>query len=1219
MRTNLRITCISVLLLLGAAFTGNGQENGQTYWNRNTQLMPMRLPLPPLGYKPEYVDLNKDGKPDAIKSITHNDVPILWLDDDGTMRKGDIEGDIANDCLLIDRDKDGFYGGQGDLIIDWVDTDGDGKADMQFVIEYPKVKTEEVWPNGHYMIMLDLDKDNVFNYINWNNFKLECWDRDGLSDFYEDYSGQSAFLKIHTSTYDIQDLRLNWENPFLFYDPDKDGKTEMAIRLVDSPAKHNPKAPSNSYVNRQLEGRIDWVSWAVDWDNDNATGNDFDFDFTICFQGKGFPYRDQSHPISNLRGMPEADQFFMDPRYRQLTELLYPDHEAAPSLIFERGDWNRINFTFDEDDDCSRWERVELYDPADPFKVGWTKGGIDNNKQSDAAGDRGEWDMDNSGNANLYISKFDGRLHLLGAEKGVWRLDQNATYYQGWDRMWFDFKDPKRFGTVLYSDKDNNGFFDHIEYDLDGDQKMETVIDFKELGIDDSCDPIDVSGYTYDDFTALGAEVADGMWSKAEQAVQVARQYGVDERWYSRWMHPGTQRERYNHGYWLQFYLYKDLENLFLRQGDAEKIRLLNKAYYSGDWSLIAKKGAEGFYFFSEKEIADIRMSAKTAWGKKIISHLDKEVAKRRKQPLEVPEIEGGHFHDYFCPVHNLQFTFRWDKPKAHYCSACGKEWTGNDRYDWSWIYQVHMLNKDYLYQCMYLYLGTGKQKYADYIRTMLLDYAGKYDGWFEHDAGRKPNQNHGGKAFAQSLDESNWATKIAMAYKAVKPILTDDEIKKIEEGYLRPAATMLLNRPAEANWQMWHNSGLAALGVALEDDSVIDAAINREKRGYHYLITRHLNSDGWINEGSPHYHYYPLEALLFTANAVKCRGINLFNEDLHDMFAEPVKGTYPDLSFPAHSDGWYGANLLAQSALYEMAGTHFNDPLLKKMLGLTYTRKKRLDPEALLSVCDIQPSEEQLQQSSYSFDESGFCLLRSGDRTVVLKFGGIGIGHGHPDKLSFTIHNGNEEIISDFGTSGYSTPDYLQWYKRTISHNTVTVDAMDQKKSSGKLLKFIPRPDGGYAEAETRTAYPGVVMNRAMDMADDRLSDVYTCSSDSEHVYEYVIIFNEKPQLEGSPKAVKLTGSDAHERIRDTYSFPVGRTFTCNTSTAAVKLDITDGELQDVVVGEASGIPANPTVKEGPSAGDVAVKPCYPLIIRLKGKNMQVRAEWEIRKKSIN
>ena len=400
----LAIACAILLYSVGVVGGALAQEVKDTYWNVHTQLLPLRLPPPPVGYKPEYLDLNHNGRPDAIKSITHNDIPILWLDDDNNLKEGDWEGDMVNDCLLIDRNKDGIYGGQGDLIIDWVDTNNDGKADMQFVIEYPKERTGEVWPNGHYMIMFDLDRDNIFNYINWNNFTLQCWERRGLSDFYEDYSGQTSFLKIHTSTYDMKDLRFNWENPFLFYDPDNDNRTEMAIRLVDSPKIHDPNSPSNSYVNRQLEGRIDWASLAVDIDNDNTTGNEFDFDFTIGFQGEGFDYTDQIHPVRNLRGMPEADCFFMDSRYRQLTELIYPDHDAAYDLIFSRGKWNRVNFVYDEDDDCSRWERVEFYDPKDPFKVGWNKGGIDNNKQSDAAGDRGEWDMDNSGNAQLYIS-----------------------------------------------------------------------------------------------------------------------------------------------------------------------------------------------------------------------------------------------------------------------------------------------------------------------------------------------------------------------------------------------------------------------------------------------------------------------------------------------------------------------------------------------------------------------------------------------------------------------------------------------------------------------------------------------------------------------------------------------------------------------------------------------------------------------------------------------
>ncbi len=1186
-----------LLLAICTGLCGTGTMNAASdYWNSNTHLMPLRLPPAPKGHKPEYLDLNKDGKVDAIKTMTHGGVPVLWLDDDGNMRPGDTEGDMINDCLLIDRNKDGLFGSHGDLIIDWVDENGDGKADMQIVIDYPDKKSET---GGHYMIIRDLDNDNIFNYINFNDFKLHCWDHVGLSDFYEDYSGHTMFMKVHAPTYALKDLRLNWENPFLFYDPDRDGLTEMAIRIMDSP---------------KPRGNADWVSIAVDLDNDNTTGNEFDFDMTIGFQGGGFDYSDQVHPVKNVQGLPESDQFFMDPRFRQLTELVYPDHEAAWNLIFNRGKWKRVNFVYDEDDDNGRWERVEFYEPRDPFNIGWKNLGVDNNKQSDASGDRGEWDLDNSGGGKLYLSKFDGRLHLYGAESGVWRIDQNASYFQGWDRLWMgqDFY-PKSFATVLYSDTNGNGFIDHIEYDLDGDTATETKIDFNELGIDDRCELIDISGFNYSDFNGLASRMADGIWSNAMEAVKVARQYGLNPNWYAKWMTASTTREKYAHGYWLAFYIYKDLEDMFVSRGDEESLKLLNRAYYGGDWSVVATKGEEGFAFFTPEETATIRTSAKTAWGKKIVKQMQRNINERRRHELQVPDIPGGHFHDYFCPLHNQQLTFRWDSPKAHLCTACGKAWEGNDRFDWAWIYQIHFLNRDYMYQCMYLYLATGDRKYAGYIKDMLLDYASKYDGWFEHNSGRQATDKHSGKAFAQSLDEASWATKTAMAYKAIKSTLNDKEIKAIEDGYLRPASRLLLNRPAEANWQMWHNSGLAALGIALEDDSIVDIAVNKPRYGYHYLVGKHKNADGWINEGSPHYHYYPLEALIFTARAVDCRGYALFDPDLHDMFAEPVKGTYPDLSFPAHSDGWYGANLLSQTALYELASARFTDRLMHDVLSMAYNHKKRWDPEALLNGHDYgKSSVGRLIQPSYSFDQSGFCLLRNGGRTVVLKFGGNGIGHGHPDKLSLTIHDGHRELISDFGTSGYGTPDYLGWYKRSLSHNTVTVDGKDQQRSTGRLLKFEPSATGGYAEMATSDAYPGVNMSRSVRLDGKEITDRYTCTSDSSHTYEYVLLFNDRPTADAIPAKGPEYTAEVYDRIRNTETYPYnGGGITFTTPDLTLSITIGDGNVESITLGEAPGIPSNPTVNDGPGAGDHPALPCYPLIIKMTGKSMAVDAKW--------
>ena len=573
-----------IVMSIGLFFWGiNSVSHAQMKSVKESCIASFRMPLPPPGFKPKLEDLNGDGKPEAIYSMTGDSVPILWIDDDRDMKWTDIEGDMDNDCLLIDRNKDGIYGGDGDLVIDWVDSDNDGKADLQIVMDYPAVHATEVWPNGHVMILLDTDKDNIFNYIDWNTYQIKSWNKSGRAAFYTDYNGQSAFTKMHVATYNMGDLRLNWENPFLFYDPDKDGLSEIAVRLLDSPSTKDEKASWNDYVNMQLEGVIDWVSISVDLDNDNAPGNDFDFDFTLGLRGGGFDYMDQVHVFKNMRGLPEADKFFMDPRWRQMDELIYPDHKNAFDLIFNRGKWESAHFVYDEDDDCHRWERVEFYEARDPFKVGAGNGGLDHNTQADAAGDRGEWDMDCSGKGNLYISPLDGRLHLYGAEWGCWRVDQNTEYYQGWDRLWIN-KNPKKFATVKYTDKNGNGFLDYVEYDMDGDGKFETVFDLKALGIDDRAKLIDVSSFTYRDYTKMMKRMSDGIWERAQTAVRVAHKYGLNTSWYAWWIEALSMREKYHRGYWLQYYLFQDLMNYGLRTGDKDLQQKLVVAYCSGNW-----------------------------------------------------------------------------------------------------------------------------------------------------------------------------------------------------------------------------------------------------------------------------------------------------------------------------------------------------------------------------------------------------------------------------------------------------------------------------------------------------------------------------------------------------------------------------------------------------------------------------------------------------------
>ena len=140
-----------------------------------------------------------------------------------------------------------------------------------------------------------------------------------------------------------------------------------------------------------------------------------------------------------------------------------------------------------------------------------------------------------------------------------------------------------------YWNKDGNGFFDCIEYDLDGDKQFETAVDLLALGIDDKCGLIDISGFTYEDYTRLAVDMADGMWRNAADAVKVARLYGVETMWYAKLMQAASIRQRYNNGYWLQFYLYRDMAHMLRMKGDEAMLKKLDAAYYSGDWGLLLK------------------------------------------------------------------------------------------------------------------------------------------------------------------------------------------------------------------------------------------------------------------------------------------------------------------------------------------------------------------------------------------------------------------------------------------------------------------------------------------------------------------------------------------------------------------------------------------------------------------------------------------------------
>ena len=433
---------------------------------------------------------------------------------------------------------------------------------------------------------------------------------------------------------------------------------------------------------------------------------------------------------------------------------------------------------------------------------------------------------------------------------------------------------------------------------------------------------------------------------------------------------------------------------------------------------------------------------------------------------------------------------------------------------------------------------------------------------------------------------------------------MTDAERSAIVLGFLRPCAELLMTSRDKGNWQVWHNGGIMALGVALKNDSIIRVALEKPVLGYYDMMKYHVYDDGWWNEGSVVYHFYPLRAILLSAEAVRCRGIDLYDSKMVNMFLSPVQLLYPDMMFPSQNDGWYGTTLFGQLGLYEIVALRTGHPTLKQILAACYGRDsvKRNFPEALINGMKLdgaQSADSFVSLSSHLFPDLGVGVLRYQDKTVVLKDGPSGGLHGHPDKLSISIHDGRREILPDLGTTAYGVPDCYAWYRRTISHNTVTVDGRDQQPTKGTIVRFEVTPTGGSMEAMTDSAYIGVNMRRSLTLDKRCLTDRFVCRSDSEHVYDYVLILRDPVDI----PAMQNDTLPEYERISAVRKAE-GRSALSLSMADGTRLTLKADAPFECFTGVAPGIP--PTgLKPG---ADV-----YPLVIRTKGKDLDIEAIWNL------
>ena len=452
------------------------------------------------------------------------------------------------------------------------------------------------------------------------------------------------------------------------------------------------------------------------------------------------------------------------------------------------------------------------------------------------------------------------------------------------------------------------------------------------------------------------------------------------------------------------------------------------------------------------------------------------------------------------------------------------------------------------------LYRITEDEKYAQFVKEMLLKYAAMYPDLPKHPLAH--NQAPG-KLFHQMLNETVWLTYASMAYDCIYDWLDGETRTTIEEKVFRVIIDWF-TKENHHEFNRIHNHGtwtvcsIGLIGYVLNDQHLVDMALygteKDGKGGFIKQLDMLFSPDGYYMEG-PYYVRYALRPFLFFAEAIERNQPELKIYEYRDnilkkAYYSAVQTTFPSGIFPPVNDASRTMDIkapgivLGNSLIYHRYGADVN------LLGLAKIQQEVMLNAAGLALAKNYSTYESVPDCNWGSVEfsdghdgqrGGLGILRTGkddgQTMLLMKYGVHGLGHGHFDKLHFILYDQGREVIPDYGFcrwiniepkfGGRYLPENKSFAMQTIAHNTVTVDQQTQnlfnRKKADKMWaeRHFFSGKGGNVQAMSARAdtyYPGVKMQRTMLLITDAgldypvIVDLFRMESAMEHSYDYPI-----------------------------------------------------------------------------------------------------------------
>lgn len=211
---------------------------------------------------------------------------------------------------------------------------------------------------------------------------------------------------------------------------------------------------------------------------------------------------------------------------------------------------------------------------------------------------------------------------------------------------------------------------------------------------------------------------------------------------------------------------------------------------------------------------------------------------------------------------------------------------------------------------------------------------------------------------------------------------------------------------------------------------------------------------DGGQYELCPHYHLASIEIFIKALEVADINGFrNVFPQSFIDTIEKMIM-FYANISYPDYMNPCFSDSRLVSR---------------KNMIN-SFKQWSELFPEnQALKYWATEGAEGQLPENlSAGYPDSGFFVFRNGwgdDATqMVVKAGPPAFWHNQPDNGTFELWYNGKNLFPDSGSYVYAgegeVMQWRNWFRRTSSHNTLTLNHKDIETTNSNTLLWKPEGD---------------------------------------------------------------------------------------------------------------------------------------------------------------